>query len=440
MRLKIVVPILLVIVAVVAATVYFAFVVPSSQGNGASTPLAPNFTLVDIDGHNFTLSNYRNSTVVAVEFTALSCSACKLVEQSMETLYSTYNHDGTTGLEIVSVFIEPQFGDTIPALQAHRAQYSVPWVIAQDTMGLAVSRSYGVNDIPAVFIIDLQGHVVYDATGIQSTGQLQSSIDSAHAGTARPLTIVTVSVFALAAIAGVTTFFSPCAFPMFPGYMSLFLGLSTGGAEARMPDGGAYRVAMRRAVFAGSVTALGMTVVFLIIGVALIFAASVVGAKIPYFMIIVGGALVALGLLLLTNLQYWKLVEPLQRLWGRITGKSANAPVVAPATSGRGFYLKLFSYGMGYAAAAAGCVAPVIFSAIIAGMALGLLAGIVNILIYSLTAALLMIVVTVMLGMAGARYVNQLKAYTPIIKKISAVALVLVGFYLIYFFYLAFGF
>ncbi len=32
---------------------------------------------------------------------------------------------------------------------------------------------------------------------------------------------------------------------------------------------------------------------------------------------------------------------------------------------------------------------------------------------------------------------NQLKAYTPVIKKISAVALILVGVYLIYFFYTA---
>jgi cytochrome c-type biogenesis protein len=92
---------------------------------------------------------------------------------------------------------------------------------------------------------------------------------------------------------------------------------------------------------------------------------------------------------------------------------------------------------MGYAAAAAGCVAPVIFSAIVAGMAIGLIGGIINILIYSLTAALLMIVVTVMLAMAGKRYINQLKAYTPVIKKISAAVLIVVGVYLIYFFYSA---
>ncbi len=92
---------------------------------------------------------------------------------------------------------------------------------------------------------------------------------------------------------------------------------------------------------------------------------------------------------------------------------------------------------MGYAAAAAGCVAPVIFSAIIAGLALGLIGGIVNILIFTLTAAGLMIGVTVLIAVAGKRFVNQLKAYTPLIKKVSAVVLVIVGVYLVYFYYTA---
>jgi cytochrome c-type biogenesis protein len=117
-----------------------------------------------------------------------------------------------------------------------------------------------------------------------------------------------------------------------------------------------------------------------------------------------------------------------------------TAAITAPPADGKGFYVKLFSYGMGYAAAAAGCVAPVIFSAIVSGMALGLIGGIINILIYSITAALLMIAVTVMLAMAGKRYVNLLKAYTPVIKKISAAVLVLVGVYLVYYYYVAWGF
>ncbi len=310
--------------------------------------------------------------------------------------------------------------------------------MAQDTPTLSVSTAYGVSDLPTVFIVDLHGDVVYDASGLQSTSTLQSTISSALSGSAKAISFVSVSVFAIAAIAGVSTFFSPCAFPMFPGYMGLFLGLSSREPGSTGSTQGTYGTAARRAVLAGSFTALGMMVVFMIIGAALILAASLISGYIPYLLIAVGVVLILLGALLFTNLQYWRIITPFQQLWYRLGGKRPEEALANPsASSGGRFYLKLFSYGMGYAAAAAGCVAPVIFSAIIAGLALGLLGGIANTIIFGTTAAVLMIVTTVVLGMAGKKYVSQLNALTPIIKKVSAAALVVVGIYLIYFYYTA---
>ncbi|MCI4331016.1 MAG: redoxin domain-containing protein [Thermoplasmata archaeon] len=441
MRRRRVVPIVLLVVVVAAALIYFGHVIPTSKGNSGNSALAPGFTLPDIYGHPFALTDYQNHSVVVIEFTALSCSECQIVEQSLHTLYAGYNQTGTTDVHIVSVYIEPQFGDTIPALQAYHTKNNITWTMAQDTTGLSVSRSYGVSSLPTVVIVDKHEHVVYDVSGVQDDNHLHSTIASALAGTATPISIITVSVFALAAVAGVTTFFSPCAFPMFPGYMGLFLGLNAREAEGGSSPGVSYQGAARRAVFAGSITAFGMILVFLIIGIALIFAASLISGYVPYLMIVVGVVLVALGGLLLTNLQYWRIVTPLQNLWYRLGGKRPEEAMAGPAvTSGKAFYFKLFGYGMGYAAAAAGCVAPVIFSAIIAGLALSFLGGIINILIFSLTAAVLMIVVTVMLALAGKKYVNQLKAFTPVIKKVSAGVLMLVGVYLIYFYYTAWGF
>lgn len=438
MRPRRTIAILAVLVVVIVVAVYLTTVLTAPKASGGNQPLAADFTLPDIYGNNFTLSHYRGTDAVVLEFTALSCSECQIVEKSLASMYSSYNQTGTTQVHFISVFIEPSFGDTIPALKSYHTKNNITWTMAQDTPSLKVSSSYAISDIPVVVVIDKPGHVVYDQSGAQDQAHVQSIISSALAGTAAPISIVTVSVFSLAAIAGITTFFSPCAFPMFPGYMSLFLGLNASRSESHSPTGKTYKGAVRRALSAGSISALGMMVVFLIIGVALILAASVVGKYVPYFLVVVGVILVGLGLLLLTNLQYWRIVTPLQSFWRRVRGRDASeTAAVSTASSGKGFHVKLLSYGMGYAAAAAGCVAPVILAAVVAGMALGLLAGIATILIYSLTAALLMVAVTVMLAVAGERYVNQLKAYTPVIKKVSAGALVIVGVYLIYFFYTA---
>jgi cytochrome c-type biogenesis protein len=435
-RLRTILVIVVVALAVVGGAVYFVHGLPGSKSSSGSSALAPTFTLTDIYGHPFNLSSYRDSDVVMVEFTSLSCSECQVVEQSLHSIYASYNATGSSDVRIVSVYIEPEFGDTIPALKSYHTSHNITWTMAQDTPSLAVSSSYGVTDIPTVVIVDKQGQLVYDVSGVQDDNSLQSTLSSALAGSASTVSLVTFSVFALAAVAGVTTFFSPCAFPMFPGYMGLFLGLNSAQPETSPGGGATYKGAARRAAFAGSITALGMIVVFLTLGVALIFAARIISGYIPDLLIVVGAILVGLGILLLTNLQYWRIITPLQAVWHRIGGQKPEAALSAPAaTSGKAFYLKLFSYGMGYAAAAAGCVAPVIFSAIVAGLALGLLGGVLNILIFSLTAALLMVVVTVMLAIAGKKYVNQLKAFTPVIKKISSVVLIVVGFYLIYFFY-----
>ncbi len=438
MRLRRVVSVLAIVAVLVAAAVFVGLGTLTTKGSATKSTVAPDFTLTDIFGKTFSLSSYRNSSVVLIEFTSLSCSACQIVEQDLKTLYSSYNQTGTTDVHIASIYVEPQFGDTIPALKSYQAQENITWTMAQDTSTLAVSTAYGVADLPTVLIVDLHGDVVYDSTGLQDSGRLQSTISSALAGSAAAISLVSVSVFALAAVAGVSTFFSPCAFPMFPGYMSLFLGLNTREAASPSPGGASYGGAARRAMTAGSVTVLGMLLVFLIIGAALIFTAGLISGYIPDLLIAVGVVLIALGALLFTNLQYWRIVTPFQRLWQRLGGRKPEENLADPTPpSGRGFYLKLFSYGMGYAAAAAGCVAPVILSAIIAGLALGWLGGVANTLIFSLTAALLMIVTTVLLGVAGKKYVNQLKALTPVIKKVSAAALILVGGYLVYFYYTA---
>ncbi|HEV2317787.1 MAG TPA: cytochrome c biogenesis protein CcdA [Thermoplasmata archaeon] len=422
------------LVAAVAALVATSGLLLVTEA-AASAPLAPNFTLNDIYGQPVTLSNFRTNSVVVIEFTSLSCSACQIVEKSLSSIYAGYNRTGTTDVHMLSIYIEPSFGDTIPALKAYHNANNITWLMAQDTPSLSVSHAYGVSDIPQVFVIDEGGHAVYQGSGIQSQSTIQSSISNALTGHAAAISIVSLSVFVLAAVAGVTTFFSPCAFPMFPGYMSLFLGLNVNASQTGK---GAYSSATRRALAAGTLSALGMLIVFLLLGVALIYAASLISGDIKFLLVIVGGVLIVLGALLVTNLQYWRIITPLQNLWGRITGRDANAPVpVAAAATGGSLYLKVFGYGMGYAAAAAGCVFPVILSVVVAGMALGFLSGLVTILIFALTAAVLMVGVTLILAVAGQRYVNQLKAWTPIIKKVSAVALVIVGVYLIYFYYTA---
>jgi cytochrome c-type biogenesis protein len=426
-------------VLLVVLTAFLGVGAGSARASSSSGELAPTFTLNNIYGQPFVLSSFRGNSAVVIEFTSITCAECHIVDQQLASLYANYNATGHTDVQIISIFIQPQLIDTIPALKTFHDQNNITWVMAQDTSSLAVSSAYGVDgEIPDVFVINKQGQAVYQSYGAQTESTLQTKIAQALSGTAAPINFVTVSVFVLAALAGVTTFFSPCAFPMFPGYMGLFLGLNAGAAAPAGASRASYQGAARRALLAGTVTALGMLVVFAALGVALVFAANAITGYVHYLLIAVGVVIIALGALLLTNLQYWRIVTPFQNLLRRLRGGSTDpAAVESVVGTGDRLYPKLFGYGVGYAAAAAGCVAPVIFSAIFAGLALGLVGGLITVAIYALTAASLMIGTTVALGVASRRFINQLKAATPIIKKVSAVVLIVVGVYLIYFYYTA---
>ena len=93
-------------------------------------------------------------------------------------------------------------------------------------------------------------------------------------------------------------------------------------------------------------------------------------------------------------------------------------------------------YGMGYAAGAASCTAPILIMVIMMGLSAGgFLGGILTFLIFSLSMAALMIFFTVMAVVGGqAAFAKYTKSMTYI-EKVSAIVLVLVGIYFVWSYY-----
>src|SRR2546427_12407686 len=85
--------------------------------------------------------------------------------------------------------------------------------------------------------------------GTALRNELEATIALALQGKAPAIDFQQLSIFALAALAGVASFFSPCSFPMLPGYMAFFLTLDS-KAETRMSK--------RRAVLSGTPSSLGV--------------------------------------------------------------------------------------------------------------------------------------------------------------------------------------
>jgi peroxiredoxin len=111
--------------------------------------VAPDFTLVTLDGKSVTLSDYRGK-IVFLNFWATWCPPCVREMPSMENLHRAMkNHD----FAILAVSIDMKSTYHVKSFIEKR-KYSFP--IMHD-VSKDVARSYVVSGIPTTFIIDKKG-------------------------------------------------------------------------------------------------------------------------------------------------------------------------------------------------------------------------------------------------------------------------------------------
>jgi cytochrome c-type biogenesis protein len=436
-RSKVIIAIILVVVIILASAAYLL----STQGE--AEPVA-DFTLVDIDGEQFNLSDHRGKIVV-LDFMYVDCTACLVAEKNLKALYPNFEGE----LHIISVDVWPDI-DTVERLRDHRDDNQVNldnWTFALDSpQGSSgyVYQIYNVQGFSNIYIIDKDGYATYHAVGEPSREELEKEINKAIIG-AQPILVQQMSMVIVAILAGVASFFSPCAFPMLPGYMAYFLGLQTGLKEQ------SKRNLYKRAVFGGIAGGIGIISIYIIIGIIILSFGSAVASYIPLLGPIVGIILIILGLLMFTNIQYTALIRPFQILASKLKRKKKEDEQASEGTeeseksddAAKGYYIKLFRYGVGYGAAASACVAPLFIVLVTTASAASItgtfLDGLIVLLLFAFVVIGLMTAITIALTIFGQKATQSLSKYTEVIKKVSAIVLIIVGIALIAFYYAAYS-
>ncbi len=375
------------------------FVIIFLSGSAPAIEKAPDFSITDVNtGKEYRLSNFTGK-IVLLDFMSISCEGCEELEAAMRELWPEYNDTA------IFITIDVLSTDSPDELRAK----NLPWIAGMDTESIHVE--YGVTGIPRVIVIDREGYAVFVHEGVMNADELRSALDSAINSESWRVEIPQMSIYVIALFAGIASFFSPCSFPMLPGYMAYYFGI------------GKKESGYRKAVAGGGAAAIGMITVYLLVGALLLYSASLVSPYIPMLGIVVGAALIVLGILMFTPLQYDALLRPFRPLSSgirRIFGRKEH-----------GLAAKLFAYGVGYGSAATGCTAPVFLAVIMAAMSSSFMTGILALLIYSLSAGLLMVSVTLLMATVEHKAIDFLKRNTERIKMGSALMLIIVGAYLI---------
>lgn len=109
---------------------------------------SPNFTLTDIKGKNWQLSD-QHGKVVFINFWATWCPPCIQELPSMEALSKRMSN---TSFQMLTIMYNdrPELGQSM----VNKSGYTFPVLIDSDS---SVAKEYGLTGVPETYIVDRQG-------------------------------------------------------------------------------------------------------------------------------------------------------------------------------------------------------------------------------------------------------------------------------------------
>ena len=304
---------------------------------------------------------------------------------------------------------------------------NITWDIVEFTRGDMVEE-YQAQAIPVALVIDHEGFIVAKESSGTPTGgwdEFDTVVLAAADGEAEDLRFSLAEVdrspgaiFAMGMLLGVLVYFSPCAFPILPGYISYYIGL--GQREDELIEAGKLDSKMPAHWILGGLAAMGQLTFFAIIGVIVLGLGSFINLSgvLHYFALAVAILLIVLGAFMLTG-GTAHLLGFVQKL----VDKYSTTEMDDRFTPKRNMYL----WGIGYSAASIDCTAAAVipfiaYLAVIGGVAMW--TGLTGLM---LSVSLLMIAVTTVVGLGQQQFITILRRSTGLIKAIGAWMMMMAG-------------
>lgn len=142
---------------------------PSAKAVNDKAPLAPVFTLKDLEGNTVSLSDYKGK-LVFVNFWATWCSPCRMEIPHFVELVDKYGDDGFAILGIT--IDDPRSFDKIPGFAE---KFNINYPVLYGNAEVA-SMYGGVESIPRTFVIDREGKALGMIVGARSYAEFEGII------------------------------------------------------------------------------------------------------------------------------------------------------------------------------------------------------------------------------------------------------------------------
>ena len=129
--------------------------------------LAPDFTLVNLEGENVSLSDFHGQPVL-INLWATWCGPCRIEMPAIQSRFERYQDDGFVVLAVN--FDEPR-GD----VQAFGDEFGLTFQMLLDP-GAAVQKLYRTRSYPSSFFVDREGVIQVQHIGVMTEGNLDGNL------------------------------------------------------------------------------------------------------------------------------------------------------------------------------------------------------------------------------------------------------------------------
>lgn len=140
------------------------------QTGDTGAKAAPDFTVVDADGSEHSLSDYLGTPVV-VNFWATWCGPCQMEMPEFEAAYQEYGDR----IRFMMVNLTDGYSDTQESAAGFIEDKGYTFPVFFDTSAQA-ARTYGVSSIPVTCFIDARGNLVSQRIGMINADTLAQAI------------------------------------------------------------------------------------------------------------------------------------------------------------------------------------------------------------------------------------------------------------------------
>lgn len=211
---------------------------------------------------------------------------------------------------------------------------------------------------------------------------------------------------AFAFIAGTITTVNPCGLALLPAYFARRLGTDAASTSPKI-------VTVVRALKVGSITTIGVLLVFGVAGGAVSLGGRWLTTVLPWAGLAIGIVLAAIGLSVMAG-KHISVRLPMPKIIGETTGMNTGADL---------------SYGIGYGIVSLSCALPIFLTVTSMTLSGNAISSVFNFVAYALGVGTILTGLSVAAALARNGLASLLKRFLPYVNRASGALLFLAGIY-----------